>query len=148
MHQIVQNQTEQYPQSSIKVKLHNGKIRTAQRLPRGHDKLVVKRVEYRNLGARMRLRDKYYNRRLINFDDPQRLINDLISNGTPYIVIENDEEISIIKNPNPDNNKTSVKIITHDINYTTIEAISLEQLQQLRDEIQSENQDETISSSS
>ncbi|KAL3889364.1 hypothetical protein ACJMK2_001708 [Sinanodonta woodiana] len=101
----------------------------------------------------MRLRDKYYNRKLINFDDPKRLIDDLIRIGTPNIVIENDEEISIIDNPNldniKDNNKTPVKIITHDINYTTIESLSLEQLQQLRDEIQSENHfDETISSSS
>ncbi|KAL3861881.1 hypothetical protein ACJMK2_007895 [Sinanodonta woodiana] len=93
----------------------------------------------------MRLRDKYYNRKLINFDDPQRLINDLISIGTPNIVIENDEEISIIDNPTPDNNKTPVKIITHDINYTTIEALSLEQLQQLNNE---HHFDEIISSSS
>ncbi|KAL3831528.1 hypothetical protein ACJMK2_023269 [Sinanodonta woodiana] len=93
----------------------------------------------------MRLRDKYYNRKLINFDDPQQLIDDLINNGIPNIVIVDDEEVTIIDNRNPDNNKTPVKIITHDINYTTIEALSLEQLQQIKDEYRS---DTPISSSS
>ncbi|KAL3890351.1 hypothetical protein ACJMK2_002635 [Sinanodonta woodiana] len=134
MYNVVQNQAELYPQSSIKVKFHNGKFRTSQRIPKGNGKIVAKRVEYRNLGARMRLRDKYYNRKLINFDDPQQLIDDLINDGIPNIVIEDDEEITTIDNLTPDNNKTPVKIITHDINYTTNEALSLEQLQQKKNE--------------
>ncbi|KAL3882555.1 hypothetical protein ACJMK2_028890 [Sinanodonta woodiana] len=139
INKVVEGQLSLSPNSTVKVKLCDGKFRTRQKLRSGHDKIVAKSSENRSIAARRRLQDKIYNRSPISFDDRDEFIQHLMFKGFPNIVIEDCNKTYFIDNTTMylDNTKPAVKIIVHDVNHSTIEAISPQQLQELQDQFSS-----------